>query len=426
MIPKTKRIFISFANEAKPLASKIVEALRKKGYEPWIYTDEMLAGQDWGKVLEIELDKSDRCIGLITKSVVEDTERKRVVWKELKAAIKRSAENGAYNTFLIPVLVNVSTIPAEIQKFHAIDYDRDGIEAILKAVRNKEEKATPEFPQTDSHKITEPQTPQVNQQERNKLVSKDRAFKIFLLLIFTTIFIILGFYFTINWNKSTQPPKARFQTQVIDKYTHLPVKDVTAYILNKNKNDTIAISDPSGSDGRVYFELDTSQRITISVNFRQQVYEDDRVLYELPSSLVLPQFALTPKIKPDTNKKQTTYPAAPKYYWIEGAELTIEQRQKIKQSCGYEYRQGEGIKFSYDYNHDNYAVIPSGFRFKGSEVKISGNGFGEVVGKALEPSPSIALSKEEWESRIKPQLEQHAAENQDQIFQLIKQWLCTS
>ncbi|MGL5889898.1 MAG: hypothetical protein ACRC3B_08430, partial [Bacteroidia bacterium] len=62
----------------------------------------------------------------------------------------------------------------------------------------------------------------------------------------------------------------------------------------------------------------------------------------------------------------------------------------------------------------------------GSEVKLTGNGFAKVVGKAFALSPAIALPKAEWEAKLKVELEQHAAENLEQIFQLLKQWLCAS
>ncbi|MGL5888840.1 MAG: TIR domain-containing protein, partial [Bacteroidia bacterium] len=402
MNQKPKRIFISFANEAKPLASNIVSLLREKGYEPWIYTDEMRAGQDWDKVLEVELDKSDRCIGLITKSVVADTKRERVVWKELKAAIKRSEENGAYNSFLIPVLVNVKEIPREVKKFHCIDYDKDGNEAILKELGFKEEKSTPPIFLTDKK----------NDDSQNTIQEKDiepdhhpinptkpvvdlrpaipvSTFKLFISLLLIVALVISGIYF---FNKLYfGNTKSRYQTEVIDKYTRLPVKDVTAYILTRNRKDTLAISDPSGSDGRIYFEIDTFQYSTVSVNFKHKDYEDDRILSELTGNLVQPSFLLIPKIKPDTSKKKvalTPSLAKPKYFFITGITLTVEQRRQIERNCGYIYREGEGLKFTYDYNHDNFVCIESGCRFMGSEVKLTGNGFAKVVGKAFALSPA--------------------------------------
>jgi uncharacterized protein (UPF0333 family) len=397
------QIFISFANEAEPLALTIKDALKKKGFKPWIYPDKMQLGQDWEKVQQVEMERSEWLICLISKSVINDRERERVVWKELNYAIKRTEENGAYNSYLIPVLVNVSEIPGEIKQLHAIDYDREGIEGILKAL-----------PKQKSDRIW------------------IQLFRLFLLLLILIAILITALYFNYANKKTTDKPAsqtARFQTQIIDKYTRQPVKDVIAFVINKAKKDTIAISDLSGSDGRVYFELDTSQRITVSVNFSHKNYEDDRLLFELPSSLVQPQFILTPKIKPDTTKKKVFNPGqsnTEKYYWTEGIELTIEQRKKITQSCGFEYQQGRGLKFTYDYDHTKYICLNTGCRFLGSPVKLSGNGFNEQVGDPLKESPGIALSKEEWENSISDTLEEHAKKNQEQVFNLLKTWLCAS
>jgi hypothetical protein len=402
MTNNSKRIFISFAIEAKPLAEEIALTLRKNGFDPWYFPNEMQGGQNWEKVQKIEMEKAVRCIGLISKAVTDDVKRERIVWKELHYAINRSENNGAYQSYLIPVIVNSTEIPEEIKPFHAIDFDKDGIHKIIDVLNSE----TPKNEPGNGTKI-----------------------KTLLILLFAAITLIFGIYYinTLQNPPSSAPQyNARFQTQVIDRYTLQPVKDVIAYIINKNRKDTIAISDLSGSDGRVYFELDTSQRITVSVNFIHKDYVEDRLLFELPSSLVEPQFKLTPKIKPDTTKKKIVFPPISKYYWLDGAELTIEQRQKIKQSCGYEYKQGEGIKFTYDYDHSKFACTEVGCRFKGSEVILSGNGFSEQVGTTLPASSGIALSKTEWENEIKSTVKEHAGKNNEQIFSLLKKWLCAS
>jgi hypothetical protein len=405
MDKRPKKIFISFAAEANDFAKRLEKDLRKNGFDPWVYSEEMAGGQTWEKVQQIKMEEADYLIGVISHAVIKDREQERTVWKELSYAIERSRNNSAFSNYFIPVLVNIkkSDLPEEIKHVHAIDYDREGIEGILKALTLKNTRPLFVGP-----------------------------FRLFLLLLTLVTIIIAALYFNYAHKKNTGKAPiqtARFQTQVIDKYTRQPVKDVIAFVINRVKKDTIAISDLSGSDGRVFFELDTSQRITVSVNFSHKDYEDDRLLFELPSSLVQPQFTLTPKIKPDTAKRKVFNPGqsnTEKYYWTEGIELTIEQRKKIKQSCGYEYQQGRGLKFIYDYDHTKYICLNTGCRFLGSPVRLSGNGFSEQVGDPLKESPGIALSKEDWENTIRDTLEDHAKKNQEQVFNLLKTWLCAS
>jgi len=112
--PETRpQVFIAYAVEDRTKASKLFQALRKSGYDPWMDCEKLLPGQNWPRAIERAIENSAYFIACLTRrSVVKPG----MFQAELRYALECSKRQPLGDIFLIPVRLDNCKVPLEIQR----------------------------------------------------------------------------------------------------------------------------------------------------------------------------------------------------------------------------------------------------------------------------------------------------------------------
>src|SRR5437016_374380 len=64
----SQRIFVSYARkDGGELAQRLLEDLKKQGFDPWLDTRRIRGGASWTREIETALDQSDVVLALLTQ-----------------------------------------------------------------------------------------------------------------------------------------------------------------------------------------------------------------------------------------------------------------------------------------------------------------------------------------------------------------------
>jgi hypothetical protein len=124
------RVFISYPREKFPVASEVRRGLSAAGFDPWMDSEGLLAGEGWELRIAEAMRGSDFVVALISRDTAGGYQE-----KELRMALDHAPEGrgaGAEAPFVVPCLVDPSmqfnAVPAALATTHAImltDFARD-------------------------------------------------------------------------------------------------------------------------------------------------------------------------------------------------------------------------------------------------------------------------------------------------------------
>lgn len=123
-------------------AARLYEDLREAGFEPWMDTEDLLAGERWKERIAAEIEDSDYFVALLSPQAIT---RRGYVQKELRLALEVLDEFPPDDVFLIPVRLS----PCEPQdrrlnELHWIDLFPDyqrGVERLIDALKAEKPRA---------------------------------------------------------------------------------------------------------------------------------------------------------------------------------------------------------------------------------------------------------------------------------------------
>ncbi len=117
-----KKVFISFQNENRDFVEKLEQKLRRNKIDAWVYYEENLPGELWGKKIPLSMMAADAIIILISKFA---SQRKGVFHDEVKLAIKCAADPSFDPPkIIIPLLIDSEAKKMDVlRRFHVAKVD---------------------------------------------------------------------------------------------------------------------------------------------------------------------------------------------------------------------------------------------------------------------------------------------------------------
>lgn len=359
---RKKKVFISYAREDQTSALVIKEFLEKNGVSTWFDEDDVVPGALWRERARAAIEDMDYFIAVLSETSV--SKREGYVWEEFELALTKQREFSDNRIFIFPVNIGSVTFPEEFASYHCLPLSDKTLKKILRYI------------------------------ERHK---NRRRFTGWIVLACFILISSVSFFRLQEEEQEPGPTRLRLICKVtirdMEKYEHL--QGVYAFILGPN-DDTIIKSPPSGSNGQIYFELDTTNEIPATVWYYHPLYE------KISKSYRLMEHAPYRLVELELKKDDTTVsaPAKAKSFLFTGLTLTEAEKQKIKNNTGYSFSYNNpNVKIVIDYDHDRLvnSTVKEKFVFEGSKVYLIHNSIKTDTDIFLPSDGTLARSKADIE-----------------------------
>lgn len=130
---KAPEIFICHANENKDFADFLHEKLTASGLNPWLDSEKLRGGDKWDLKIVETLEKVDYV--LILQSYELAKKHRGYVIKEINCALTQQLQFRRGIRFIIPVIIDDSTLLDELKDLHAVDLrDKNNINKLLDTI----------------------------------------------------------------------------------------------------------------------------------------------------------------------------------------------------------------------------------------------------------------------------------------------------
>jgi hypothetical protein len=135
MSPNETKIFINYAREDASFAQRIYFDLKQLGYDVWLDTSDLKAGENWKQAIQRAIKQSNFIISLLSSNSIT---KKGYVQKELKICFEILDEFPSGSIYIIPVRLNdCEVIEETIRQLNWVDifesYSK-GLYRILKSL----------------------------------------------------------------------------------------------------------------------------------------------------------------------------------------------------------------------------------------------------------------------------------------------------
>jgi hypothetical protein len=129
------RVFLSHASTDKQPIRELYKKLMDEGFEVWLDSENLIAGQSWQVEIPKALRNSDVVIICLSKNSVN---REGYVQKEIRMALDTSMELPEGDIFVIPARLEECPVPEALAKYHWVDlFDESGFEKLLRALETR-------------------------------------------------------------------------------------------------------------------------------------------------------------------------------------------------------------------------------------------------------------------------------------------------
>ena len=112
------KLFISYARPDEEVARRLYEALRDRGYEPWLDTESLLPGQDWEMEIRKAIRETDFVIVLLSHNSVD---RRGFFQKEIRLALDTLQTVPPGQIYLMPMRLDDCKTPEPLTFIHYFD-----------------------------------------------------------------------------------------------------------------------------------------------------------------------------------------------------------------------------------------------------------------------------------------------------------------
>ena len=132
-MPEKPTIFLSYAREDRARVEQVYDSLKAEGFNPWLDTRDIMAGQDWSEVIGQSIRNADCMLVFISRHSVS---KRGYVQREIRSALSELAALPPGASFLIPVRLDDSEPPETLRHIQYVDFfEPTGWNDLLKALR---------------------------------------------------------------------------------------------------------------------------------------------------------------------------------------------------------------------------------------------------------------------------------------------------
>jgi len=125
-------IFLSYAREDENEVDELYQKLLSAGFKPWIDKKDILGGESWDVSIRNAIRASDFFIACLSNNSVK---KRGYLQKELSIALDLKDEKLKNDIYLIPVRLEVCTVPDELGLIQWVDlFEESGWVRLLKAI----------------------------------------------------------------------------------------------------------------------------------------------------------------------------------------------------------------------------------------------------------------------------------------------------
>lgn len=367
-LTRKKQIFISYAREDMEHALRVKDFFEQHGVGTWFDQLDSVPGARWRKHTLDGIRESDYFLALLSKISIE--KKDGFVWKEFNLALKKQRSFKDDRKFIFPAQIDRVEIPKEFELFHSEPLCEESLIKILEVIETQE--------------LPEPPAPTAPG-------SRGLFWKRLLTLILLVSFVVVLIMAALN-NLNAAP--LIFKATIRDTAQN-PIQDAYAYILGPN-SDTIIKSPPSGTNGQVYFELDTHE-IRAIVWYYHPLYVKVSKSYTLMSHETPRYVELVPRESERVSSQPTPLSSKEKLFLLSGLDLTAAEKQQIKKRTGYSFSYANAAeRISVDYDHTYHeSAVPGKYVFLGSQVFLICNSAKIDTRIYFPPDGGLARTKED-------------------------------
>lgn len=99
--------------------------LKADGFDPWLDTENLVAGQDWRREIEIAVRTSHKVLVCLSKNSIT---KEGYVQREISEVLEVQREKPEGMIFIIPVRLEEVTVPDRLRQWQWVDlFPKDGI-----------------------------------------------------------------------------------------------------------------------------------------------------------------------------------------------------------------------------------------------------------------------------------------------------------
>lgn len=135
---ETKRplkVFLCHASADKSKVRELYRYLRKRGIQPWLDVENLLAGQDWQVEIPKAIASSDAIIVCLSKNSVD---KEGYVQNEISFALDRALSMPEGRIFLIPARLEECDLPFSLKRYHWVDlFETDGYTKLMRSLKTR-------------------------------------------------------------------------------------------------------------------------------------------------------------------------------------------------------------------------------------------------------------------------------------------------
>lgn len=127
------KIFLSYAHEDRSRVEKVYDSLRAEGFNPWMDTRDIRAGDKWSNVILKSLRESDFIIIFVSKNSVS---KRGFIQAEIRSALNVFSEIPSGQIFLIPIRLDDSNVPTNLSHIHYVDlFEKGGWKKLVHSLK---------------------------------------------------------------------------------------------------------------------------------------------------------------------------------------------------------------------------------------------------------------------------------------------------
>lgn len=130
---KRLRVFLCHSSRDKSIVHDLFNNLLAEGFDPWLYEESLIAGQDWDKETIKALRNSDVVILCLSQDSIA---KSGYVQKEIKQALDVADEQPDGTIYLIPLRIEECEVPARLGRWHWVNlYEEHGYQRLKRALQ---------------------------------------------------------------------------------------------------------------------------------------------------------------------------------------------------------------------------------------------------------------------------------------------------
>ena len=130
------RVFIIYAHQDKKDAQLVADWLRQEGFDPWVDTEQIAAGQQWKEAIRSGLEGSGAALLLVTPNL--DSSQGSTA-SEIRRAMAELRSKDRQLSPVIPVILQDADVPPMMRDVQAVSFQdeagrtkiRDGLRRVL-------------------------------------------------------------------------------------------------------------------------------------------------------------------------------------------------------------------------------------------------------------------------------------------------------